>query len=67
MLININNEPVEITSESINISALLHIRNIAEGGTAVAVNDRLVTRSSWESTKLHDGDCVTIISAAYGG
>lgn len=34
---------------------------------AVAVNHRVVARSLWAETVLHDGDSVSIITAAMGG
>ena len=36
-------------------------------GKAVAVNNRVVPRTSWGEHRLSDGDNVTIITAAYGG
>jgi len=36
-------------------------------GLAVAVNDSLVSRASWDSCLLSEGDRVTVIRAAQGG
>jgi len=39
----------------------------AATGVAVAVNDEVVTRSSWESTALRDSDRVEVLTAVQGG
>ncbi|MGV9305279.1 MULTISPECIES: sulfur carrier protein ThiS [unclassified Nonomuraea] len=36
-------------------------------GVAVAVNDEVVTRGTWESTSLADRDRVEILTAVQGG
>ena len=36
-------------------------------GTAAAVNGELITRKSWNSTPLKDGDSVEILQAVAGG
>ena len=36
-------------------------------GVAVAVGESVVPRAHWESTELHDGDVVEIVSATPGG
>lgn len=67
MRITINNQPVELSESEITLDELMTIRNIPAGGTAVAVNNRLITRSNWFATNIKEGDCLTIISAAFGG
>ncbi|MFI6731768.1 sulfur carrier protein ThiS [Nonomuraea sp. NPDC050451] len=39
----------------------------ATTGVAVAVNDEVVTRSSWETTALSDRDRVEVLTAVQGG
>lgn len=36
-------------------------------GVAIAVNGRVVRRSEWETTPVHDGDRVEIVRAMQGG
>jgi sulfur carrier protein len=36
-------------------------------GVAVAVNGEVVPRSAWETTGLHPGDRVEVLTAAQGG
>lgn len=36
-------------------------------GLAVAVNDRVVSRSEWRDTQVFDGDRIEIIRATQGG
>ncbi len=36
-------------------------------GVAVAVNDEVVARTSWESTTLSDADRVEVLTAVQGG
>ncbi len=37
------------------------------GGVALAVNDRVVPRSRWQSVELTDGDEIEIVRATAGG
>lgn len=67
MHITINDTPVEIDSKDITVAELIEMRNIRTSGTAVALNDRIVTKSSWPITHIKDGDSITVISAAFGG
>lgn len=39
----------------------------ATTGVAVAVNGEVVTRSSWETTALREGDLVEVLTAVQGG
>jgi sulfur carrier protein len=39
----------------------------ARKGIAVAINDAVITRSSWASHKLTEGDRVLVIQATQGG
>lgn len=36
-------------------------------GVAVAVNDEVVRKSDWDTTRLHEGDRVEVITARQGG
>ena len=39
----------------------------AEKGFAVAINEEVVFRTSWQNAELHDGDRIEIIRATQGG
>lgn len=67
MKIILNNQPVEIADQSINIQELLISKGMKTEGTAVSVNNRLVRHSDWGSCQIKDGDNIVIISAAFGG
>ena len=67
MTITINNQPVELTGEYITIAQLMTERGVKSGGTAIALNNRIVRHENWETTKLNEGDSITLISAAFGG
>lgn len=64
MQIIVNNEP-RIVADDATVGSL--INGLPAGGTAVAVNGRLIPRDLRDTTTLKDGDQVIIISAAYGG
>lgn len=66
MNIKVNDESMEI-EQGTTIGILIKNRGITEGGTAVAVNNRIVRRASWNGHELREGDSVVIIKAAYGG
>lgn len=67
MTIRINNETVKTPAESMTVREVLEWRHVPDGGTAVALNDRLVPRAKWDSTYISMDDNLTIISAAFGG
>ncbi len=67
MRITINNKPADISNDYMTLAELLEERGVKSGGTAVALNNRIVKHENWEITRLNDGDSLTIISAAFGG
>ncbi len=67
MKIYINNQPEELqqpqsVSEILNRLQLLHTR-----GIAIAVNDQIVSKTSWDSHQLQENDKITLIRATQGG
>lgn len=63
----VNGENYDLAGQSIQeLLAALGIDG-ARSGAAVAVNDRVVRRVDWPSTKLAAGDRVEIIAAMQGG
>ena len=68
MELHINGETREFEGDEMVVEALLHQLDIpTTRGVAVAVNDEVVTRSRWTSTRVHDGDRIEIIRATQGG
>lgn len=67
MKIQINGKETLLENEGMTIASLLDSKEIKQAGTAVAVNDELIARDTWETATFSDGDSVTIISAAFGG
>ncbi len=66
MQIFINDEPVECP-ESSTISTLLIQQNIPPVNMAVALNDRVISKTQWEQTMLSEGCHLIIIKAVQGG
>lgn len=67
MNIILNNIPTPLPSDYMTIEDLAKWKNIKPTGTAIALNDKIVRKESWNLTRLSDMDRVTIISAAFGG
>lgn len=68
MTVEINKKPMEVDSlESSTLAALLDHCGLGKPGQAVAVDNRVIVRSAWGSTPLHDGMKITVITAVCGG
>ena len=67
MTIIINDRSHSYNEDSITIEEILHSMKKSNVGTAVALNGMLIRKVKWAVTLVKDGDCVTIISAAFGG
>ena len=65
MDITINNKP--LSTSAATVSQLAAELALPEKGVAVAVDNKLVARGSWNSFELSDGASLTIIRAAFGG
>jgi sulfur carrier protein len=66
VLITLNGQDRQ-AEEGILLTAL--VRQVSERATgiAVAVNGEVVPRSSWQATRLADGDRVEVVTAVQGG
>ncbi|MBA2497802.1 MAG: sulfur carrier protein ThiS [Acidimicrobiia bacterium] len=66
MIVTVNGVRREV-EEGLSVAAL--VDDLAGGtrGTAVAVNQEVVPRSTWASTRLQPGDAVELLRAAQGG
>ena len=65
MQVRVNGE--QRTLGDASLLSLLHDLDALRDGVAVAVNDEIVLRSTWDATELRDQDCVEVLSAAPGG
>lgn len=69
MEISINNQLKKLTSgEPITIQQLLN-QEIPERqqGIAIAINNRVISKTEWHQTSIADKDQITIIRATQGG
>lgn len=67
MKVFVNNEPKEVEHQ-ITINALLKDLNLSSAkGIAVAVNNQVVPKLTWENFSITENDKVTIIKATQGG
>ena len=66
MLIKINNEETEVT-EGTTLSMLAADRHLPDKGVAIAVNNELAPRTSWDDYLVKGGDNIIIVKAFSGG
>ncbi len=66
MKVLVNNKEREINQES-SIKDLATEMQLPEKGIAIAVNNKMVTRTEWANHLLNEGDTIVIIKAACGG
>ncbi|MET7327009.1 sulfur carrier protein ThiS [Nonomuraea sp. NPDC005650] len=66
MIVTINGASHEVT-DGMTVAQAVRTLTTATTGVAVAVNDEVVTRSSWETTALSDRDRVEVLTAVQGG
>lgn len=67
MEILINNTVKEVKEQSTLYDALSQLGFATTKGIAIAVNNNVIPRSSWESMQLSTGMHITIIKATQGG
>lgn len=65
--IKLNNQPFDLPNDYMTLEELIALKEINPGGTAVAVNNKIIKHENWPITKFNQGDNVVIISAAFGG
>ena len=66
MKLSVNRQAVEADAGE-TLAGLLQRMSVPAEGVAVAVNNRVVPRSEWATTPLHEEDRITIIRAVCGG
>ena len=65
-MIIVNGRPSEVTPGT-TLAAVVATLTAAPSGVAVAVNDQVVPRGAWASTRLGEGDRVEVLTAVQGG
>lgn len=64
----INQEPITVAQDAITLSQALALKGLHQArGIAVAVNQKMVPQSSWDSYPVHPHDHILIITATQGG
>jgi sulfur carrier protein len=67
MELTINGEKRQIENGMLT-DVLRHVGVATDrGGVAVAVNDRVIPRTQWDSHEVHPGDRIEVIHAVQGG
>ena len=64
--INVNEKPIEL-DEQCNIEQLLNLLKSPLKGSAIAVNQKIVSRSEWANYQLQENDQVSLFQAIAGG
>ncbi len=67
MKLIVNHKEFTTDSNQLTVAGLLKEIQSQTAGVAVAVNNKVVRKADWESTKLSDGDQITVITAVCGG
>lgn len=52
---------------NLTLCNLLKEQNIKPEGIAVAINNKIISKSDWAETTLCESDKITVIQATYGG
>lgn len=65
MKLKVNDKEVETGAAT--LSLFIQEQNLPTTGIAVAVNNRMVPRTEWDSFALNEGDNILIIKAVCGG
>lgn len=66
MKVSVNGERRELAPDATVADAVAAVTTATEG-VAVAVNDEVVRRASWDTTPVAEGDRVEVLAAVQGG
>lgn len=66
MRVHINGEDRELTATT-TVAQVVRSLTEASSGIAVALNDTVVPRREWETTRLREQDRVDVLTAVQGG
>ncbi|UKJ06877.1 sulfur carrier protein ThiS [Solitalea lacus] len=68
MEVFVNKTPYQFSEQELKLSFLLSVLNLLEKrGIAVALNNRVIPRSSWSTTLVPESAHITIVTASQGG
>ena len=65
-VVTLNDKELELPS-SCSLAELLSSVGAPEAGTAIAVNEKVISKANWKSFKLQGGESILLITAAQGG
>lgn len=65
MKVLVNNKETELNGST--VADLVRELALPEKGVAIALQNRIVSRTQWEQQPLQEGDSLVIIKAACGG
>ncbi len=66
MIVHVNGESRDL-SDKTTVDVLVQVLAGRREGLAVAINEELVPRSAWSTTRLRGGDRIEVLTAAQGG
>lgn len=66
MEITVNGKAFEV-NDGITVGEIPALAGINSESIAIAVENRVIRKAEWSSTKLNNGDWVTVIKAVCGG
>ncbi len=61
------NEKTQSFSKEATLQTMLSQLTIAENGIAIAINEQIIPKTNWATTKLNNNDKILIITATQGG
>lgn len=67
MTVEINGLSINVANGCNTLTQLLTHEGFSGIGQAVAVDNKVVPRTEWDATPLHDGMKITVIRAVCGG
>ncbi len=67
MKVTLNNREIEVAPEITNLQQLLKSQSLDGPGKAVAINRKVIPRSSYPTVSLEEGMKITVIKAVCGG
>ena len=66
-MIKLNNDINNNINTPITVNELVKLLNLESQNIAVAVNEQVIRRSEWNTTKIKNNDSVDIVRAVGGG
>jgi thiamine biosynthesis protein ThiS len=67
MKIQLNNNPEEIPGDSVTVNELLKLKNFTFRMLVIKINGTLVQKTTYDSTRIHNGDDVHVLHLISGG